>query len=217
MINIGDTVAVKPGIQDVDFDIDIGGWQGRVVEVKPQEDVLVIHWDSVTLRQMPDEMIETCIERGLSWTLYHIGEDEVAPASPRDTQADVDRAVEELEKKHAWAWIGPEGENIRRVLADVDPDDTVAAFKAWRSHIEEHLSFPFEARVDEYQDRGPLQVGDRVTVTGITSLDYSYGVIVSLRQGRQRYDFPLCDLEALNEDSDNYQMIRDYRVWFANR
>ncbi len=29
----GNVVRVKPGAKDVDFDTDLGGWQGRVVAV----------------------------------------------------------------------------------------------------------------------------------------------------------------------------------------
>ncbi|MCG3161995.1 MAG: hypothetical protein JMDDDDMK_03223 [Acidobacteria bacterium] len=30
-------------------------------------------------------------------------------------------------------------------------------------------------------------------------------------------NFPLCDLEATGKKSKNYQLLRDYVVWFANR
>jgi len=44
-----------------------------------------------------------------------------------------------------------------------------------------------------------------------------YGIIVSCRKGRERYDFLLADLAAVDEDSPNAQPIQDHRVWFANR
>jgi hypothetical protein len=218
MFNVGDAVVVKPGVRDVDFDVDIGGWQGRIEEVEPREreGVLLVHWDSVTLREMPDEMIEGCEEQGLSWALYSIPASDVESARPRDTQADVDRVVEELEKQHAWIGIGPEGRAIQEVLTGVDPDDVVAAFDAWNDHMEEHLDFPFEARVDEFQERGPLRGGDQVTVMSIAGLDYIYGVIVHLKRGHQWYEFPLCDLAVLDESSPNHDLVQEYRVWFAN-
>ncbi len=219
MFKVNDSVVVKSGVQDVDFDVDIGGWQGRVEEVEPREreGILLIHWDSVTLREMPDEMIEGCEKQGLSWALYPIPASDVEPARPRDTQTDVDRVVEELEKKHAWIGIGPEGRAIQEVLAGVDPDDEVAAFDAWNDHMEEHLDFPFEAKVNEFQERGPLRGGDQVTVVSIAGLDYTYGVIVHLRRGGQWYDFPLCDLAVLDTSSPNHDLVQEYRVWFANR
>jgi hypothetical protein len=77
--------------------------------------------------------------------------------------------------------------------------------------------FPFEAEVDEFQERGPLQVGDRLTVLGIKDVDDLYGGLVSCRQGQQPYAFPLADLAAVGEDSPNAQPVQDYCVWFANR
>jgi hypothetical protein len=218
MFEVGDSVVINPGVRYVDFDVDIGGWQGRVEEVEPREreGVLLVHWDSVTLREMPDEMIEECEKQGLSWALYPIPASDVEPARPRDTQADVDRVVEELEKQHAWIGIGPEGRAIQEVLTGVDPEDVVAAFDAWNDHMEEHLDFPFEAKVDEFQERGPLRGGDQVTVVSIAGLDYTYGVIVRLRRGSRRYDFPLCDLAVLDTSSPNHDLVQEYRVWFAN-
>ncbi len=218
MFNVGDAVVVKSGLQDVDFDIDIGGWQGRVEEIdsREREAVLLVHWDSVTLREMPDEMIEECEEQGLSWTRYPTPASDVEPARPRDTQEDVAQAVEELEQQHAWAWLGEQGRGIRRVLGGVDPDDRWACIKTWRDYLEDRIKLPFEAEVDEFQERGPLQSGDRVTVRRIITANEIHGIIVRVTQGCRQYDFPLCDLEALDIKSPNHQMIRDYRVWFAN-
>ncbi|NSW90944.1 MAG: hypothetical protein HPY74_09810 [Firmicutes bacterium] len=34
---------------------------------------------------------------------------------------------------------------------------------------------------------------------------------------QERYYFPLCDLEASDKKSKNYELLNDYSVWFANR
>jgi hypothetical protein len=88
---------------------------------------------------------------------------------------------------------------------------------AWEEYLTEHLVFPFEAEIDEYQERGPLQMGDRVRVKGISGVDDLYGIIFCLTKHRRRYDCLLCELKVINEDSPNYQLVHDYRVWFANR
>lgn len=54
-------------------------------------------------------------------------------------------------------------------------------------------------------------------VDGFSMLDESYGIIVHVRRNRERYEFPLCDLEATDADSPNYQPLNDYVVWYANR
>jgi hypothetical protein len=137
--------------------------------------------------------------------------------TPRDTEEDVIQAIGELAREHAWSYLGEEGKRIGKVLAGVDEDDEMGALDAWEEHLSKSLAFPFEAKVAEYQERGPLQVGDRVKVTGITLVDDLYGGVVDLRRGRRTYAFPLCDLEVTDKHSPNYQIVGDYAVWFANR
>jgi hypothetical protein len=62
-----------------------------------------------------------------------------------------------------------------------------------------------------------LQMGDRVRVKGISGVDDLYGIIFCLTKHRRRYDCLLCELKVIDEDSPNYQLVHDYRVWFANR
>jgi len=99
----------------------------------------------------------------------------------------------------------------------VEPDDELAALEAWEAHLRQVLRFPFEARVVESQEYGPLRAGDKVAVQGITGVADSYGVIVTVRHRRGTYDFPLCDLDATVKGSPNYRFVQDYAVWFGNR
>lgn len=215
-MKVGDSVRVKPGVEDVDFNYEISGWQGRVVEVT--DEYVMVAWDSHTLRHnVPPAMITDSIEAGLSWTTYGFGPEELEPAEPRDTPADVEHAVDELEERHAWDGLGPEAELIQEVLAGINPDDDYELMKAWYAYMEDHLEVPFEAKVDEHQSRGPLRARDRVRVLDLAIVDDLYGVIVGLRHRRRHYDFPLCDLAALDQGSENHRIVQAYRVWFANR
>jgi hypothetical protein len=36
-------------------------------------------------------------------------------------------------------------------------------------------------------------------------------------RGRRKHTFHLCDLAVVDDRSPNYQLVKDYRVWFANR
>jgi hypothetical protein len=181
MFKEGDSVVVKPGIVDPDFGVEIGGWQGRILEE----------------------------EQGLDWTKMYLEAQEIELTSPRDTEEDVARAIKGLSKEYAWSYLGEEGKRIGKVLGGVDEDDEMAALDAWEEHLSKSLGFPFEAEVAEYQEIGPLQAGDRVKVMGIALVDDLYGVIVDLRHGRRKYAFPLCDLEVIDEKSANYQIVRD--------
>jgi hypothetical protein len=219
MLKVHDSVVVKQGVRDPDFDVEIGGWQGRISEIHPagNPDTVMVAWDSVTLRQMPDWVIAQSEEQGLDWTLMGIEIRDVELADPRDTEKDVAQAVEALSQGHVWSWLGEEGTRIGEILAGVAPDDEMALLDRWEEHLRRHLRFPFEAQVAEYQDRGPLQSGDRVSVQRIFDVDDHYGLIVLIKHGRRQYHFPLCDLEVADENSPNYELVMDYAVWFANR
>lgn len=217
---IGDSVRVKGGTRDPDLGADIGGWQGRLLSIDRSGNKisLTIQWDSVTLKSMSAAMIEQCEEQGLDWAEMILSTDEVEPARPRDTQPDVARTKERLSNQYGWVGLGEEGKRIQKVLAAMEADDDLDEFGAWEQHLERNLRFPFDAVVAEFQDRGPLRAGDKVVVTGLAEVtDEMYGIIVDVRLGRRKYAFPLCDLEAVDRKSANYQLVKDYATWFANR
>lgn len=219
----GDVVRVRPGTVCPDApELDISGWQGRVTDLTWAEDdtepVIGLAWDSLSLRAMPAWFIEDSEHKGLDWSRIYLELDQIEPAEPRDTEQDVAQAQREIEASFWWFGIGPEGENIQAVVnSAADNTDEWQVMLAWEKHLRQSLRLPFEAEVDEFQERGPLQAGDRLTVLGIEDVDELYGILVSCRKGRQRYTFPLADLAAVDENSPNAQRIHEYRVWFANR
>jgi hypothetical protein len=177
----------------------------------------MIAWDSVTLKNMPFSVIEWAEEEGLDWQVMGLSVNDVDPASPRDTRKEVEKALAGIEKHTGWLGAGEEGKRIQKVLDGIAPHDTTKQLRAWKKYLEEKLKFPVEAEVYEYQDSGPLRSGDRVNVKGVSLVDDHYGIIVELRVGRRSYDFPLCDLEVTDHQSANYQPVKDYAIWFANR
>lgn len=215
---VGQSVIVKDGTMAPDDpQLNLSGWQGRIIEITEEEngDVIVgIEWDSITLRGIPNYYLEQCEREGFGWSEYYLGVNDVKPAKSRDSTSEVEEVVDEIESRIGWLYLGDEDKRIQAVLNSATSTDE---WDAWSSHLRQELEFPFEAVVNECQDRGPLQTGDRLTVLGIEMEDDLYGIIVQCRQGRKRYDFPLCDLATVNEHSLNAQPIQDYRVWFANR
>lgn len=217
---VGDSIVVKPGVKYPDYGRDIGGWQGRVMEIESYQAgnvTILFQWDSLSLKTMPASMIRCCEEKGLDWTTMGLYAEEVERAEPRDTQDDVDAIIEELSTEHTWDHLGKQGQRIHLVLQDVDEDDEMEAFDAWQEYLEKRLKLPFEAEVSEFQERGPLQAGDRVKVIGFEGVEDLYGILVNIKIGPQISVFPLCDLKAADKKSTNYGLTDDYAVWFANR
>lgn len=222
-LKIHDVVKVKSGVLDPDTEaFRIGGWQGRIIDIRTDENetsIIDIEWDSITLRNMPQESIARCEEEGLDWTQMGLSREELELAKARDTQKQVQQVQKEIEDRYSqsYRWLGEEGKRIGRILRGIEPDDEIAMLERWEEYFEQHLHFPFEAVVDEWQERGPLKAGDKGSIKSISMVDELYGVIVELRVGRTTYEYPLCEFAAPDKESSNYQLIQDYRVWFANR
>ena len=216
-IKIGDSVIVKPSVQDPDFGISIGSWQGRISEVLEDGKLVCIDWDSLTLRDIPDLMISKCEEDGLAWSQMYLQTTEVELATSRDTEEDVAQTMSQIQAQHAWDHLGEEGRRIQQILAHVDPNDELAILEAWDAHLRKVLCFPFESEVTEFQERSQLRDGDQVIVQRITDIDDLYGILVEIRHKRDVHVFPLCDLEAKDTKSSNHGHVQAYVVWFANR
>ena len=215
---LGQSVRIKDGIKDEELDVDVGGWQGRIVELNPKEKMMLIDLDSVTLRSLDMEYIDESEEEGLDWAQYYIGYDDVTLVAARDTAVDVETAVAEIAAQAGWAYLGEDGRAINAILADIDIEDDLAQMVAWRDHFAQTLTFPFKAVVDEaQQQRSPVRAGDRVQVMALEDVDDRYGVIVRVKQKFSTFSLPLCDLKALDEESSNFVPVYLYALWFANR
>ena len=217
----GDSVRVKQGIMCPDFEgLSLAGWQGRIIAVErgKDDDVAVcIKWDSVTLSAMPDEYIADSEAQGCNCTEMYLEMTEVEPARARDTEADAQRSARLADSKSLWLSMRTQGKRILGVIGAADPDDPMEALEAWAKQLQKELTFPFEAKVSEPQERGPLVEGDSVQVLAIKHVDELMGVIVKIKRGWRKRAFPLCDLEAVPRKSPAYLKVMDYRVWFANR
>jgi hypothetical protein len=82
-LKVGASVRAAINTHDPDLGGDIGGWVGRILEIR--EDVIHIQWDSITLSAMPGEMISACEERGLDWSSIFLSPAELEPANAQDT------------------------------------------------------------------------------------------------------------------------------------
>ena len=213
---INDSVVVKAGVKDPDTGMDLGGYQGRVAKIE-EDNLLCIDWDSLTLKNIPDSHITNCELEGFGWSQYYTYATDVEKTEPRDTEDDVDEMIGILNGKHAWDSLEKEGEGIKEVLRDITSGDEEAALEAWDKHLRQVLTFPFQAEVEEFQEKGPLRTGDKITVEKIDSyIDDLRGIFVKVTNKKSSYVFPLADLEAMDEKGLNFQSLRSYVIWFAN-
>lgn len=94
---VGDSVRIKSGIKDPDFNTEIGGWQGRIIDIVPEpESFADIAWDSQTLQQMPTELLDFCFREGYSIEGITLTLNELEPAKVRDKEKDVHNTLAEI-------------------------------------------------------------------------------------------------------------------------
>lgn len=85
---VGDSVIVKQGVLDPDLGTDIGGWQGRIVIIERQSNLIGIEWDSITLKNIPSSVIDQCELENLDWAQMYLSSTDVELTQPRDTEED---------------------------------------------------------------------------------------------------------------------------------
>ena len=214
IFKIGDSIRVRKGVMCPDDDsVCMSQWQGRIFDID-EDGIIGIRWDSITLRQLPRAYIKKSEEEGLDWAEMYLGSDEIEPALPRDSEKESNDIADQMESKFQWFGADQEGERILQVIDEADDE-----MEAWRRHLTQVLTFPFEAKISEPQDRGPLRRGDKVTVHSLIDSDDNdlYGLLVDITRGRERFLLPLGDLTVLDKTSANFLPVQDYCVWFANR
>jgi len=222
-LKIGDCVRVKDGLKDPDNEyFEIGGWQGRVVEIDDESDedgntLITIEWDSLTLKQMPAKFIQESEKEGLDWQIMNLSESDLDKTVPRDKKGDVEKMQDLISDKFQWIWLGEEGLRIANVLEGVNPHDYMRCFQKWDQYLGKKLSFPIKAIVIESEDEGILENGDEVEIKSLSNIVDLYGIIVKVKFKGKSFETPLCELEVIDKNTPEYQLISDYEVWFGNR
>ena len=216
MFKINDIVAVKPGTEDPDFGGDIGGWQGRIIEIDvddPDNTWITVEWDANTLKNMPRDYLKRCFREGFDHESMVLGVSDLIPANPSDTNENRASVLESLNQEYAWEDLGEQGMRIKAVEDACEND--YALMDHWFEYLENHVVLPVQAKF--IGDSGPnLPYGALIEIRGFDDADDDYGVIGYVLHGKRRLQVPLGDVEIL-EVTPAAQALDDYIVWFANR
>ena len=216
---IGDSVVVKNGVIEPDIEFEIGGWQGRIIEIDKEHDkdnfLITIEWDSITLKQMPEDYVKQSELEGLDWEKMILYESDLEKTSSRDAKKDLEIVKNQLSDKYHWLSFGEEGERISKIIKDID--DEMECYEKWDDYLSENLTFPISAVISDSEGYSNVKIGEKVTIKALSNFVDLYGIIATIKTGLRKYEMPLCDLEVIDEKSKNYQLIKDYKIWFANR
>lgn len=97
-LRVGGCVRVNSGVRDPDFGMDIGGWQGRIREPE-EEGIVLVAWDSITLKNMGVALIVRCERKNLDWEVMALSMSELSKAPCRDTHRAVSATVASIRAK----------------------------------------------------------------------------------------------------------------------
>lgn len=217
LFSIGQTVQAKPGQEDEDTGISLSGWSGRVVDLFPEYGTLEIEWDSLTLLNMPDSYIRSSIDEGADYLRYTLEETDLEAIEPKDTIRQVKEIQEELDARYhdyelyggpAYPFTAIERRNFTTEIL------LPQSFSGWLDYLEKCLTFPFQAKVVE----GNQHLGKTLNILALDDYDDPYGIIAIVKwTDGGGGNFLLCDLEAVDKESDDYRHLKNYVIWFANR
>jgi len=217
----GDSVRVKEGVKEPDTEeFELGGLQGRIISTaeEEEENLITIEWDSISLQQLPNDYIIQAEEDGLSWDSMVLFESDVEITVPRDKKRDVEKKLNELSDKFLWSSEGEESLRISKILEGVNLKDEMKCYQKWYDHLEKELSFPIQAVIQEYAENDwTIKSGEKVIIKSLSSITDMYALIADITFKGRKIEYPLCDLEVKNKISNDYQLIKDYSIWFSNR
>ncbi len=217
-----DSVIVNRGVKEPDYDeFEIGGWQGRIVKIDTKSDdnniLITIEWDSLTLEQIPANYIEQSEIEGFDWKTMILYDSDLTKSNPRDLVEEVRKMQDKLMDIHYWDSLGDEGVRISKILGTVNPNDEMKCLKKWVEYLDKKLTFPIHAIVSDSEDNWVIKDGNKVLIKSLPHIVDTYGIIAAIIRDGEKFDFPLCDLEVIDKTKADFQLINDYRTWFANK
>jgi len=105
----------------------------------------------------------------------------------------------------------------KRIYDDILVDtygEEDAEIMSWYYYLEGQLSFPFHALCIKEMPQSPIQLNERVTVTGLPSLEAcEHRMYINIKFKRRPLAIPLEQIEALDAPVNSYEAIEDWKYW----
>lgn len=239
-MKIGDSVRVKSGIMDPEFEkYDMAGWQGRIVAIDATEkEFIEIAWDSITLGLIPAEYIERSIDDYWDFSSIWLNNNEVELIEPRDTMNEVENKL--LEIREHLGYITPEEQekNILKILKRKDLSVNRKNQDRYYDYLEEHITYPcvligsedfsweepylfgsFDEKEYELLKKERPSYTDQYKLKRLGDIiDDLRGILVEVRRisDKKVFVLPLWDLKTVDRKNKNHQLISDYSYWMSN-
>ena len=104
----------------------MSGWQGRIINItrEKKSEIIEIEWDSITLKQLPEEFIKDCLENGYDFGNMRLGIEDVELTTARDTQTEVEKQLVKTNEQYQHYGFGEEAKRIAAILSNDDLEVT---------------------------------------------------------------------------------------------
>lgn len=239
-IKIGDSVKVKPGIIDPDFEkYDMTNWQGRITAIDNDEnDYVEITWDSITLNQIPSEYIESSLDDNCDFSIIWLNIDEIEIIESRDTLNDVEQKIAEINEHYGHISFDEQDTNISKILNSKDLSVTEKNLDKFCDYLDQRITYPcivtgsedfsweepylfgvFDKKEYELLKKTRPSYTDNYRLLGVGDIiDDLRGILVDVERisDKKKFVLPLWDLKTIDRKDKNHQLISDYSYWMSN-
>ena len=237
----GDSVKVKQGIVDPDLNkFDMSGWQGRIIDITHDNgtEIVEIEWDSITLKQLPEEFIKDSLEEGYDYATMFLGKEDVELTTPRDSQTDVEKQLAKTNEQYQHYAFGEEEKRIAAILSDNDLEVTEEKQDIYFDYLQKNIlkqamltgsePFPWEERYlfgggskKEHENLKKTRASSKdkfELIELMDDIDEDYGIIAKVRRvtDKKQFELPLWNLECTDKNSKSYELISDYSYCMTN-
>jgi len=218
-IKVGDYIKVKKGIKAPDFEYQLmDNWQGKVVDIQKEEKLVEIEWDSETLLNTPERYLKDLTKEGYNYEIMTLDISELEQADRRSNSNQEKDLKSKLEARLYWIELFEEEEKsikYGKLFQGIQLSNYNQLYQKWEEYLSENLDFPIETKVVE-SERGRIRNGAKIKLLNIEDYDGMYGILGIGKHKNEAITFPICNLEAINKKSKNYDLLKDYAIWFAN-
>ena len=165
----------------------------------------------------PENYLRDLINEGYDYEIMTLEISELKRVNRRGNPNKNKDLKSKLDIKLYWIGLYEEEKSIKyiEIFQGIEVTNYNLLYQKWEEYLSENLEFPIETTVVE-SERGRIRNGAMIKLLNIDDFDDMYGVFGIGKYGREAITFPICNLEAINKKSNNYELLRDYAIWFAN-
>ena len=218
----------------------MSGWQGRIKNIVPdnKSSLIEIAWDSITLKHLPREFLESSIEEGYDFSIMFLGKEDIELAKPRDKESDVEEELEKIEEHNHSGAFDEQERRIATILATdsliVTEENQKKYIDFLKKNIQDRIiltgteDFPWEEKYllggwskkeyEELKKTKPSYIDKYEFIELSENIDEIYGVLAKVKRvtDKKMFVLPLWDLKCIDKKSKYYEYISDYSFWMTN-